>query len=155
MLCFVHQTGKNILFPHLGPPEATDYFRLLNFVVIHGLEMLGLVHFDNKNCFTMVLNRPRCQIVGGAKLSVVPHCLRCQIVNSTLWCQIVHGAKFSVVPTCLRCQIVHGAKLSAVPNCQRCQIVWCQIVLVPNCPKIHETCVFDVCTVVQRFVKNV
>ena len=82
-------------------------------------EMLGLVHFDNRNCYTMVPNFPWCQIVRGAKLSMLPDCP---------WWQIVHFT--------LRCQIVGGAKLSVVPNCPQCQIVRCQIFLVHDCPII-------------------
>ena len=37
-------------FPPLGPPGPTDDACLMVLVVIFGLEMLGLVNFDNKNC---------------------------------------------------------------------------------------------------------
>ena len=89
-------------FSTSGP---TDDACLLVLVVIFGLEMLGLVNFDNKNCCNMVPNCSWCQIVCGAKLSILHF-----------------GAKLSVVPNCpqcqiVRCQIFRGAKLSAVQNC--------------------------------------
>ena len=49
MLGLVHQAGWNILFPLLGPPGPTDDASLLVLVVIIGLELLGLVNFDNRN----------------------------------------------------------------------------------------------------------
>ena len=99
-----------MLFPLLGPPGPTDNACLLLLVIIFGLEMLGLVNFDNENCYTMVPNCPRCQIVRGAKLSVVPNC-----------------PLLPMVPNC--------PPTWAVPNCP-----WCQIVLVPNCPRTFQIC---------------
>ena len=84
--------------------------------------MLGLVNFDNKNCYTMVPNCPQCQIFRGAKLSAVPIWPRCQIVRGVKLSVLHYGAKLSPVPNCLWFQIVCGAilssaKLSVVPNC--------------------------------------
>ena len=133
---FCSSNRKKYTYPLLGPPGPTDNACLLVVVLIFGLEMLGLVQFDNKNCYNMVPNCSWCQIVCGAKLSMVPNCPRCQIVRGAKLSILHYGAKLSVVPNCPRCQIVRGAKLSGaklsvVPNCPRCQIV-----LVPNCPII-------------------
>ena len=49
----------------------------------------------------------RCQIVHGAKLSILHYCAKLSVVKNCLQCQIVHGAKFCVVPNFAWCQIVH------------------------------------------------
>ena len=90
-------------FSVLGPPGPTNDACLLLLVVIFGLEMLDLIHFDN---------RTLCQFFRGANVSIFP-----------LGCQIVRRAKLFMVPNCSWCQIVRGAKLSTMPNCLRCKIV--------------------------------
>ena len=76
------------------------------------------------NCISYINHK---NLIFGAKLSTF-----------TLWCQIVHGAKLSTVPNCPWCQIVHfypWCQIVLVPNCPRCQIVrGAKLSVVPNCP---------------------
>ena len=110
---------------------------------------------------TINVRVPKCPILhNGAKLSMVPNCLRCQIVHFTLRCQIVRFTLlvpncplFITVPNCPRCQIVHftlrcqivrGAKLSALHS--RCQIVRCQIVRGAKL-SYNRYCIYRACQI--------
>ena len=96
-----------------------------------GLEKLGLVHFNTRKCFVLLIFLK--ENIPGPKFS------RCQIVCDVKLSVFTHGVKLSAVSNCPGVKL-SGVKLSAVSNCPPTLPVSncprCQIVLVSNFPRI-------------------